>query len=282
MQNPLRLDHSVVIQVHDPLRRINACLIELLSGLSAQEWERPTVHPQRDVKDLAAHLLHGSLRRVTGIRDRYHRPVPAIRSTEELIAFIQQDNREFMAGMRRISPRILIELISKYDDELVALFARMDPFEKGLGVVWAGEWSSPNWFDVAREYTEKWHHQQQIRDATGRPPLYDAELINPVVETFARGLPFAFRGLQWAEGKRFSLQVTGVASCKWTLLRESGQWSLWSGIDPASTTLVSVPAEVAWRVWTKSMSPAEAAQRVTIQGDVSVQGPLVSFVAIMA
>jgi hypothetical protein len=29
---------------------------------------------------------------------------------EELVAFIQQDNREFMTGMGRVSPQILIEL----------------------------------------------------------------------------------------------------------------------------------------------------------------------------
>jgi hypothetical protein len=43
---------------------------------------------------------------------------------------------------------------------------RLDPDAAGLAAAWAGETDSRNWFDVAREYTEKWHHQQQLRDAT--------------------------------------------------------------------------------------------------------------------
>ena len=38
----------------------------------------------------------------------------------------------------------------------------------------AGEAVSANWFDVAREFTERWHHQQQIRLAIGGPA--DADL----------------------------------------------------------------------------------------------------------
>jgi hypothetical protein len=44
----------------------------------------------------------------------------------------------------------------------------LDPFDKAVfSVAWAGEDESKNWFHIAREYTEKWHHQQQIRLAVG-------------------------------------------------------------------------------------------------------------------
>ncbi|MEJ7682555.1 MAG: hypothetical protein WKG06_32810 [Segetibacter sp.] len=29
--------------------------------------------------------------------------------------------------------------------------------------IWAGEKKSKNWFHIAREYTEKWHHQMSSR-----------------------------------------------------------------------------------------------------------------------
>lgn len=251
----VRLDHGVVIPVLEPLRRVNQSLLELLGGFAEPDWSRPTVHPARDVKDLATHLLHGSLRRVTGLRDRYRRAGPAIRSAEELVAAIQRENREFMTGMRGVSPAILVELIRRYDPELVALFEALDPHATGLGVVWAGEWSSPNWLDVAREYTEKWHHQQQIRDATERPPLYEPELLEPVLQTFARGLPFAFRRLDAPEGSRLCVELTGASRSGWTLVREAERWSLWSGPDAEAPTRISMPAEVAWRVWTKSLDP---------------------------
>jgi uncharacterized protein (TIGR03083 family) len=250
-----RLDATVRIPVLEPLRHVNAALLTLLDGLAPEDWSRPTVHRDRDVKDLTAHLLHGSLRRVSSLRDGYRRPAPPIATAEDLVAFIQQDNREFMTGMRRVSPRVLRELIAHYDPDLVALFEAMDPDAPGLGVVWAGEWVSPSWFDTAREYTEKWHHQQQIRDATGRPPLHDPPLLVPALETFARGLPFADRGLEAPEGARISISTTGPASVAWSLRRAAGAWSLWSGADPAAETSIALDADLAWRLWTKGVAP---------------------------
>ena len=276
------LDHSVVIPVFDSFRRVNAALLELLDSLAPSDWDRPTVHPQRDVKDLAAHLLHGSLRRVTGLRDRYRRPGTAIQSNEELIEFIQQDNRKFMDGMRRISPRILIELIQRYDPEVLKLFEGMDPHASGLGVAWAGESSSPVWFDIAREYTEKWHHQQQIRHATGQSMLYEPPLLSPALETFARGLPHAYRALIRPPDTLISIRMTGAAECSWTLLRRSDRWSLLSGPSPDASSVISLPSDIAWRVWTKSLSPAEAEKHAIVEGDPEALAPILSFVAIMA
>jgi hypothetical protein len=45
---------------------------------------------------------------------------------------------------------------------------------------------------------------------------------------------------------------------------------------------ISVPADVAWRVWTKSLSPADAGEHAIVEGDAAALKPLLSFVAIMA
>jgi hypothetical protein len=268
--------------VLEPLHEVNTRLLDLLGSLSAEDWSKPTVHPDRDVKDLAAHLLHGSLRGVTALRDGYRRPTPPIVDTNSLIAFIQADNCDFMRGMRRISPQILTELIATYDEALLALFAALEPQQDGLGVAWAGESVSRNWFNVAREYTEKWHQQQQIRDATGRAPLYDPALFEPVLETFARGLPFAFRTIELPDDSQVSVQTTGILTRSWTLYRNSGTWSLRRGKAAETMTSIAIPADVAWRVWTKSMDREEARRQIRVIGDKSVADAIVSFVAIIA
>lgn len=277
-----RLSPAVRIDVVKPLRAVNAALLPLLRGFQSEDWARPTIHARRDVKDLTAHLLHGSLRRITSLRDRYQSAMPAIRDIQDLIAFIQQDNSEFMAGMRRMSPGILIDLIERYDPEVVALFEGLEPDGPGLGVAWAGESVSLNWFDLAREYTEKWHHQQQLRDATGRSALYDPALFEPVLETFARGLPFAYRAHEAPEGARLSIRMTDEVSLAWTLRRESGAWTLWAGADASSRSTVTIPADVAWRLWTKGMSASEARTRLQFAGDTADMLPVLEFVAIMA
>jgi hypothetical protein len=106
--------------------------------------------------------------RMSALRDRYRPPMPAITGIADLTAWIQDTNRKFMTATKFLTPQILIELLERYDDEMLRELAALDPDAPGLGVASAGEMGSANWFDLAREYTEKWHHQQQLRDATGR------------------------------------------------------------------------------------------------------------------
>jgi uncharacterized protein (TIGR03083 family) len=278
-----RLDASVRIDVLDPLRAANSALLDLLGSFAPDDWNSTTVHADRSVKDLTAHLLHGSIRRVTWLRDGYRPPARTrFETADELTRWIQEENRAFMKGMSGVSPQVICELIGRYDPELVRLFERLDPDALGLGVVWAGEWQSQNWFDIAREYTEKWHHQQQLRDATGRPSLYDPSLFTPALEVFARGLPFAYRELREASGTRISVFVEGPVSLAWTLLKEEERWSLWSGAEVTPDTSIFVSADVLWRMWTKEIAPAAARYRLRTVGNDAHTEPLVRFVAIMA
>ena len=91
-------------------------------------------------------------------------------------------------------------------------------------VSWAGDESSPNWFDTARELTERWHHQQQIRDAARRPPLYELRFFKPVIDTFMRGLPHAYRNVNAPDGTTVALDVRDVTRC--SLTRRGSGWSL--------------------------------------------------------
>jgi hypothetical protein len=278
----VRLDDSAPIPVLEPLRAVCGALLELLDGFAESDWQRPTVHRDRSVKDLTAHLLQGSLFRVSTWRDGFHSVHGPIATREQLVAFVQRGNREFMDGMRRVSPRILRELLAHYDAELLELSARLDPRAPGLGVVWAGEWVSANWFDVAREYTEKWHHQQQLRDATGRPSLDQPALFVPALETFARALPFAYRELSAAEGTAISISLGPPANLGWTIRREGAAWALYAGAEPQTASAVTLAPELAWRVWTKSLPPSLARGGIQVVGDPAHAEPLLACVAVMA
>jgi hypothetical protein len=47
-------------------------LVDLLSDLRGAEWVTPTVCPGWAVRDVAMHLLHDDLRRLSRTRDHYH------------------------------------------------------------------------------------------------------------------------------------------------------------------------------------------------------------------
>ncbi len=51
------------------IREVDRHLIELLSSLDSAEWDLPTVVPQWNVREIAAHLLDTALRKLSMGRD---------------------------------------------------------------------------------------------------------------------------------------------------------------------------------------------------------------------
>jgi hypothetical protein len=149
------------IHIADLFPEISRRLVELLRSLSPDDWQLPTLSSRRTVKDIASHLLDGSLRRLSMQRDGYRPPDGRSRprAGEPLMDSLNRLNDEWEAGTRRLSPRMLVDLIEWADAQLADLFRSLDPSGPAIfPVAWAGEERSENWMDVAREYTEKWHH----------------------------------------------------------------------------------------------------------------------------
>jgi uncharacterized protein (TIGR03083 family) len=257
---------------------LNEELIRLLQGLTAEEWNVRAVGTW-SVKDVAAHLLDTAIRRLSMQRDRY---APPFAPTQDLAAFINETNAQWVSAARRFSPRILIEMLDRYGSELSEFLASLDPYANAeWAVSWAGEKTSPNWFDTARELTERWHHQQQIRDAVGRPPLYDLQYLKPVIETFLRALPFTYRNAPASDGTTITFAIQDVTRC--SLVRDAGRWSLDCGANGhAATTTVGMSGDTAWRLFTKGLGRDEARRRSEIAGNPELAEPLFSMVAIVA
>jgi hypothetical protein len=148
-------------------------------------------------------------------------------------------------------------------------------------VSWAGERQSANWFDIAREYTERWHHQQQIRVAVNRLGISGRNLYFPVLETFMRGLPHTFRSVEASEGTLVQIDVLGEAGGSWFLERVDGAWTLATPAPSPQATL-RINQELAWQVFTKAVASRDAEQQVEISGDRSLALRVLSLVAILA
>lgn len=158
------------INVFHLMPELDQLLIELLESLALTDWETQTIAPKWKVKDVAVHLLDGNLRALSMLRDHFFGEQPTdINSYEDLVAFLNGLNADWVKATRRLSPRVIIDLLKvsgkAYHDYLGSL--NLDE-QAVFSVAWAGENESKNWFHIAREYTEKWHHQQQIRLALGQ------------------------------------------------------------------------------------------------------------------
>src|SRR5581483_6449392 len=257
------------IIVADTFAALHAELLSLLSSLSAEDWDKPTVAGAWTVKDIAAHLLDSDVRRLSFQRDGMPLlgPDSAIDGYRDLVDFLNQLNAEWVRAAKRISPKLLIEFLAVTGDQVAGLFKSLDPDGPAIfSVAWAGEEVAPNWFDIAREYTEKWHHQQQIRDAVGAPGLASRKWLFPVLDTFLRGLPHTYRDVKADDGVRILFTVTGEAGGEWTLARGNGVWKLYAGSCTDAVCEVRLDQDTAWRMMTKGISREEAAARAEITG----------------
>lgn len=249
-------------------------LMSLLRGLTAEEWLAPTVAGAWTVRDVAAHLLDTGLRRLSMHRDGYTPPVAPNAFANGLGGFVNDINASGVAYARRLSPELLIDLHERSGPQLAEFLASLDPFaEAKWPVSWAGEEHSPMWFDVARELTERWHHQQQIRDAVGRPPL--DQFLATVIDTFVRALPFTYRDVDAPEGTAIVLRIDDAA---WTLMREGSRWQLYADAASSPTTDIRMSGDAAWRVFTKQ----KIDPRATIAGDARYANAALGMIAIVA
>lgn len=268
--------------------QIETKLLTLLRSLSPDDWQKPTVCPGWSVKDLAAHLLDTNIRNLSMRRDRFLGENPEDAETYDgLVKFLDQLNADWVRAARRISPRVLIEWMEVTSRKACDYFAALDPLAKALfPVSWAGESESLNWFDIAREYTERWHHQQQIRIAVAPPASAVAteimirELYFPVLETFMRALPRTYASVPAADGTAIKVNVTGPAGGSWFLVRRADRWHLAKSEPGHSVAEVSIPDSLAWRLFTNSFPP-EAQHEVKMQGETRLLRPLFRTLAVM-
>ena len=256
---------------------LNERLIALLRGLREEEWSAPTTAGTWTVKDVAAHLLDTTLKRVSWWRDGYSPRPPEGRT---LGAWINEMNREWIAATRRLSGSMITDMLETWGAEMARLAEAQDPYRSSLGVSWAGQDTSPLWFDLARELTEKWHHQQQIRDAAGRPALYDKQFFAPVMATFVWGLPHAYRDVDAPVGSTVVFKVTNEGEGTWSILRERSRWMLYEGAPPRATTTITTRGDVAWRLFTKGLRRGSA--QSAVEGDSQLAEALFRMLCIVA
>ena len=252
-------------------------LTALLRGLPAESWDKPTVAGTWRVRDVVAHLVDVSMRRLSFHRDGHTPPAPTRPPLTErdFVAFINGLNAQWVEAARRISPRVLTDLFEDITSAL-ADFAEAFPDDGPalFPVSWAGEDKSEGWFDLGREFTELWHHQAQIRAAVGAPSLGDPAWLHAVLLIALRGLPHAFRNASAGTEQTLTIEVTGAAGGVWTLRRDDGGWTLWAGEDPGETARVTMSGDTAWRLLFNALSAEDADRLVTRSGDAAVYGPL--------
>lgn len=267
----------------DLFQKLDQKLIELLCALRTEDWMKPTLARQWTVKDIAAHLLDGNIRAISMYRDHHYGEPPTNTDTYlGLVDFLNRLNADWVKAMSRVSPALLIEMLETTGKQYVLCLQALKPFEKAMfSVAWAGEAESQNWFHIAREYTEKWHHQQQIREAVGQPGIMSKEFFYPLIDTFMHALPHAYRHVEAPEETVVEVNIYHEEDTyRWAIIRQKNKWNFTQG-DKVDASL-SLPGAIAWKVFTKGVTPQQALNNATITGNASWALPALNMISVMA
>jgi hypothetical protein len=275
---------SIPIRVSHLFRPLDASLIELLKSLNAEEWQAQTVAKLWQVKDVAVHLLDGNIRTLSIQRDGFFGEQPGdIQSYQELVTWLNQLNADWVKASKRISPKVMILLHEATSHQTCTYYESVDLTTKAIfSVAWAGEAESQNWFHIAREYTEKWLHQQQIRDAVNKPGILNQRFYSPFLETVMRALPFTFKNIDAAVNTAIQIDIPHEIVDSWFLVKREKGWELLKEKPLAIAAHVQMEGHAAWKLFSKSWRREDVGAFVKIEGDQFLGEQVLKLVSFMA
>ncbi len=281
MDNHERLANPKPILVVDLFQETLDSLLNLLSGLTNEEWGNPTTCSGWSVKDVALHLLRVEIGNLSSRRDLYSSG-PRISDWENLVKRVNSMNEKWIEAARGISTQLLIELLGFVGPKVYDHYGSLDPLHIGGSVSWAGNNPQPVWLDIAREYTERWHHQQHIREAVNQPGLKEPKYLKPVISTFIWAFPHAFQSVVASPDTSVTLRIFGISGGDWTLVSKESGWVLFEGKTPTPEATITIEDDLAWRMFTRSIEAETARTSVTIDGDTKLAEPIFEMVSIIA
>lgn len=165
-------------------------LLDLLAGLTVEQWAAATECPGWDVQGIATHVLGDDLSLLSRQRDAQV-PGIALVATDhpglDLRGLLDAFNDGWVHTARFLSPALVIELLRTTGDWTAAFYGAVDldaPCEP-VGFFGSTGGPAPYWQAIAREYVERWVHHSQIRRAVGMPSLAHEPFVRAGVEVVA-------------------------------------------------------------------------------------------------
>jgi uncharacterized protein (TIGR03083 family) len=276
---------GVPIDARPLMHTVRARLDALVADLDDADWRRATVCPGWDVADRGAPVGGDDLGRLSRTHDGA--AGPPRRPGEDLPAYLDRINEEWVVAFRRLSPAVLVSLLGAGGGEVLALWDdAIDRDDPAGAVSWAGLADGAGWMDHARDTTEYWIHEQHLREAVGRPHL-EADEVAAVVDILGRGLPHALEAVAAPEAAHVDVWADDLGLV-WRVERRDGRW-WFAGHRPAASdagdapdaafAVVSGTGDAYWRRW--SRHPAGGRGAFTTTGDAGAAAAVVDHVAII-
>ena len=212
-------------------------------------------------------------------RDRYEGDGPALH--EDLGAFINRINDEWVRATARLGPTVLQRLLDQSTSEVITFRNAADLDEPGDPVTWVSPLPAPVWLDCARDFTKYWLHYQQIREAVGRADPEEDDWTHEVLDILLRAMPLTLGDASADGPSRFGVHVNGAGGGWWVWCRRGSSWVPAHADGRPDTGLRFEDARDLWRLSARMISPADATAIVTTSGDSDLARKALQIVSII-
>ena len=273
------------VDVRQVMEQERAEFVRLLRSLTDEDRDKPTVCEEWTVGDLAVHLLGDDLSFLSRNRDaRRNEDLdsttggagsagPREQQWDAFVEALDAHNNRWVEAGRFLSARLVAELLEFTGPKVAEFLESADSSTPGEVVSWAGPDPAPWWLVGAREFTERWVHHQQIRDAIGQPGLNGPSFVAPILASAMHGVPRAFNGVEAPEDTTIAIDVTGRAGFSWAVRRDADGWKLYEGLTREAATRLTLDQDTAWRFLMGLMGVDETRGKVTVEGDEGLAEP---------
>lgn len=256
-------------------------LNELLADLQAGDWQQPSPCPGWSILGLCCHLLGDDFGLLARHRDgHYGTPSPGGATEGEFVSWLDELQAEWVRASRRLSPRLVTELLRWAGPQIADTFRREDPRARTASVSWAGPGPAPVWLDQARELSEYWIHRQQILQGLGRPSDLRADLAGPVLDGLRWAYPYRLAQARAQPGDTVTITITGPVTKIWRLVAAESGWQFADQPGSRRAASLAMSTEQAWRLLTNNL-PAVRQTDLATSGDGAITGILLRSRAIV-
>jgi hypothetical protein len=274
----------IMINVFNEYKGLLDKLISFLKTLSLKDWNRSTILPEWKVADIAVHLLSGCIRKCSSVMNyqsgikKYSEP----QTYSSIVKMINENNEKWVNILRDLNRELIIELLNENYSRLILKFSKLDPEDESVhSVAWAGEDISKNWFDTAREYTELWHHQMQIREAFNDFEILDDYYYYKVIKTFFAALPNHFKKLNREVSYNLLIKIKDMKNGEWILVKNTEGLVVSNEPENYADNFVIIEKNDAWKIFTKAVTYDTAKSLVNYSGKEDICLHLLKMACIM-
>ena len=250
-------------------------LDELLGGLDDAEWETPTCLPGWDVKAVVAHVI-GTESMLLGDS------APAVEVDQEARDHVRNDIGRFNeAWVVAVADEKPADVLTRFRDRIALRRAALEATGQEqwdtVGFTPAGQDTYGRFMRI--RVFDCWLHEQDIRDALGRPGGEQGRSAELALDEMASAAGYIVgKKAGAAPGSRVRFELTGPAA-RTINVEVAERAAVVDELSGPPTVTLTMPAGVFARLGGGRADPAVLRQQVTIDGDTELGERIVANMA---